>query len=110
MAKLGKKKTVEATEEVVQETPVTEEKEPVLTEDEKEAIKSAEEKKSAEGASTERLRLATSMVSEKFNLGNDYSVNKFDDKGKVVKLTLENSEFIIDVTIKDSERHGLVVD
>lgn len=101
--KVTKAEEVKTTKEVV-------EKAPAMTTDEKEAVVKAEEKKEADGASTERLRLATQVVSEKFNLGNDYKVNKFDDKGKVVNLTLENSEFTIAVTIKDSERHGMHVE
>lgn len=111
--KTKKAKPVDQTEEVTTPAPVQEEvaeKEPAMTADEKEAVTKAEEKKEADGASTERLRLATKVVSDKFNLGNDYKVNKFDDKGKVVNLTLENHEFTIAVTIKDSERHGMYVE
>lgn len=96
------------------ETPIEEtnvvEKEPVLTQDEKEAIKEAEIRKEEEGADTKRLRLATNVVSEKFNLDPTYKVCKFDDKGKVVKLTLENKDFVVDVTIKDSERQGMHIE
>ena len=95
-------------------TPAVEEnvveKEPVVTQDEKEAIKKAEEQKELEGADTQRLRLATNLVSEKFNLDPTYKVCKFDDKGKVVKLTLENKDFVVDVTIKDSERQGMHIE
>lgn len=92
------------------ETPIEEtvvEKESVITQEEVEAIKKEEERKESEGADTQRLRLATNVVSEKFNLDPTYRVCKFDDKGKVVKLTLENKDFIVDVTIKDSERHNM---
>lgn len=78
-----------------------------LTEAEKEAIVKAEEEKTKKSADTRRLQLATNVVSSQFNLDPSYTVNKFDDKGKVVNLTLENSNFIINVTIKDSERHGM---
>ena len=83
--------------------------EPVITEEEVEAIKADEVRKRLLGANTERLELATGIVSNQFGLDDDYRVNKFDDKGKVVKLTLENSDFVIAVTIKDSERHGMYV-
>ena len=103
-----KKKAVEAP--VVEETPVVEEvKETAMTADEKEAIQKAEEEKTNESADTQRLQLATNVVSSKFNLDPSYSVKKFDDKGKVVNLTLENKDFILNVTIKDSERHGMCV-
>lgn len=106
MAKLSKKKEapmVEAVEEVV--TP-----EVVMMEEEKEVIVKAEEKKVEESADTQRLQLATNLISGKFNLDPSYSVKKFDDKGKVVNLTLENNEFIINVTIKDSDRHGMYIE
>lgn len=100
--KLGKKKPLE---EVAQKE-VT----PIITEEEKEVIQKAEEQKVEESADTQRLQLATNLVSGKFNLDSSYSVKKFDDKGKVVNLTLENTEFIINVTIKDSDRHGMYIE
>lgn len=97
----------EVVNEEVVETVAEETAEPILTEDEKDAIKKAEEKKEKEGASTERLRLATQVVSNQFNLDPSYKVCQFNDKGKVVVLALENSEFNIVVTIKDSDRQGM---
>lgn len=108
MAKLSSKKKAPVNEEVVEE--VQEEKEPVMTQEEKESIQKAEEKKTEQSADTRRLQLTTNVVSSQFNLDPSYSVSKFDDKGKVVNLTLENSDFIINVTIKDSERHGMHVE
>ena len=107
MAKLSKKAPVveEANVEYVPEEEVN-----ALTEDEVEVIQRAEEEEIKESADTTRLQLATNIVSRNFNLDPSYNVKKFDDKGKVVKLTLENSEFIIDVTIKDSYRHGMYVE
>lgn len=119
MAKLSSKKKAKAiapaveeaqVEEAVVEETVQEEKEPVMTEAEKEAIQKAEEDKAKKSADTRRLQLATNVVSGQFNLDPSYSVSKFDDKGKVVNLTLENGDFIINVTIKDSERHGMHVE
>ena len=104
-----KKKVIEApVEEVVEEVVV--EETPVITEDEVEAIKKAEEEEAKESADIMRLQLATNLVSGKFNLDPSYSVKKFDDKGKVVNLTLENKDFIINVTIKDSDKHGMYVE
>ena len=108
MAKL-KSKAVETKETAVEETPVTEEQ-GAMNEAEKEAVKEQEKKVEETGANTERLQLATNLVSSKFNLDDSYRVAKFDDKGKVVNLTLENGEFIVAVTIKDSDRHGMIVD
>ena len=106
MAKLSSKKKVETTPTIEE----TKQEEPVMTEEEKEAIQKSEEKKKEQSADTRRLQLATNVVSSQFNLDPSYSVSKFDDKGKVVNLTLENSDFIINVTIKDSERHGMHVE
>ena len=111
MAKLSSKKknTAPAVEENVVEEAV-QEKEPAMTQEEKEVIQKDEEAKTEKSADTRRLQLATNVVSGQFNLDPSYSVSKFDDKGKVVNLTLENSDFIINVTIKDSERHGMHVE
>lgn len=106
MAKLSSKKKADTTPAVEE----TKQEEPVMTEEEKEAIQKSEEKKKEQSADTRRLQLATNVVSNQFNLDPSYSVSKFDDKGKVVNLTLENSDFIINVTIKDSERHGMHVE
>lgn len=106
MAKLNSKKKADTTPAVEE----TKQEEPVMTEEEKEAIQKSEEKKKEQSADTRRLQLATNVVSSQFNLDPSYSVSKFDDKGKVVNLTLENSDFIINVTIKDSERHGMHVE
>ena len=106
MAKLSSKKKADTTPAVEE----TKQEEPVMTEEEKEAIQKSEEDKKEQSADTRRLQLATNVVSSQFNLDPSYSVSKFDDKGKVVNLTLENSDFIINVTIKDSERHGMHVE
>ena len=105
MAKLSKKSTTAVEDNVVEFVQGKEST--VMTPEEKEVIQSNEEKE--EGANTKRLELATGVVSKHFNLGNDYQVNKFDDKGKVVKLTLENGDFILSVTIKDSDKYGMCV-
>ena len=106
MAKLSSKKKADTTPAVEE----TKQEEPVMTEEEKEAIQKSEEKKKEQSADTRRLQLATNVVASQFNLDPSYSVSKFDDKGKVVNLTLENSDFIINVTIKDTERHGMHVE
>ena len=103
MAKLSSKKKADTTPAVEE----TKQEEPVMTEEEKEAIQKSEEKKKEQSADTRRLQLATNVVSSQFNLDPSYSVSKFDDKGNVVNLTLENSDLIINVTIKHSERHGM---
>lgn len=92
--------------EIIEETTVEEN----ITSEEVEAIITEEERKESEGADIQRMRLATNVVSQKFNLDSTYKVCKFDDKGKVVKLTLENKDFVVDVTIKDSERQGMYIE
>lgn len=100
MSKLNKKKEAE--------TPVEETS--YMNEAEKMAIESEEQKTKDEGANTKRLELATGVVSKQFNLDNDYRVTKFDDKGKVVNMTLEGDDFILNVTIKNSDKHGMYVE
>ena len=103
MATLKSKKKEEKA--VIEET-----EEPVMTQEEKEAIQKEESKRIEDGANTKRLELATGVVSSQFNLDSDYRVTKFEDKGKVVNMTLENGDFILSVTIKDSDRQGMYVD
>lgn len=73
-------------------------------------IKQQNENEDKVSANTEKLRRTTSLLANKFNLDDTYGVKKFDDKGKVVNETFENSEFIVTVCVKDSDRHGLSVE
>ena len=84
-------------------------KEEVMTAEEIEAVHEDEQKRLDASASMERLQLANRIVSEKFGLDDEYTVTKFNDKGKVVELTLENSEFIVACTIKNSEAQGMYI-
>lgn len=81
-----------------------------LTAEEIEAVQEDEQKRNDASASVERLQLATRIVSEKFGLDDEYHVTKFNDKGKVVELTLENAEYIVACTIKNSEAQGMYVE
>ena len=81
-----------------------------MTEQERSAAVTEEKSISENGADTQRLSLVTNLVSEKFNLDPSYRVIQFKDTSKVVALTLENSDFIISVTVKDSERQGIFVE
>lgn len=83
--------------------------EPAMNEPEVEAAKKADENAVNE-ATTKRLNLLLGIVSQKFNLGDDYHVCQFNDKGKVMNVTLENGDFQVSITVKDSERHGLIVE
>jgi hypothetical protein len=89
------------------EQEVDNQEEEVLTPDEVEAIQEDEKRRIEASANMERLQLATRIVSETFHLGDDYSVVSFNDKGKVVAVSLANSDFNIAVTIKNSEAHGM---
>lgn len=58
---------------------------------------------------TERLNLAVELVKKKFHIEGEYRVVSFKDKGKVVDLTLDGPDFIVSVTIKNSEMHGMYI-
>ena len=88
MAKLSKKENTKEEMEVIQK----------------------EDMETHDNTSTERLELAVGIVSRNFSLGSDYRVTKFNDKGKVVDITMENDNFIISATIKDSDRQGMYVE
>ena len=113
MASLKKKAKEEAkvaqTEAQVEETK-KEAEEKHLTKAESEAIIAQQEAEKEAGASTLKLERATALISGKFNLGDDFKVTNFNDKGKVLKLTLENKDFVLAVDIKDADRHGLILD
>lgn len=76
----------------------------------KEEMKSAQENDTVSSVTTARLNLLLGLVSRKFNLDDTYRVCQFNDKGKVMNITLENEDFSVSVSVKDSERHGLVVE
>ena len=80
-----------------------------MNEPEVQSAKKADEQAINE-ATVKRLNLLLGMVSTKFNLDDTYTVRQFNDKGKVMNITLENEDFAVAVTVKDSERHGLVVE
>lgn len=107
-AKKSKEVLPEVTEEMLVETPKVEEtpvEEPKLNEDEILAQKKQEELKEEEGADMRRMKQTTALLSSKFNLDKEYAVKNFDDKGKVIKETLEGKDFILTITVKDSEKH-----
>lgn len=109
MAKLKKNKEAEAIAKIDEQVAEVkaEAKEKNVTKAEAEAIIAQQEKEELAGASTEKLKRATALLSGKFNLDNSYHVTNFKDGGKVVNLTLENKDFVVTVQIKDSERQGL---
>lgn len=82
----------------------------MMNKPEVEAAKKSDEKALSSGASSERLNLLLGLVSQKFGFDDTYAVCQYNDKGKVMSITLENSDFNVAVTVKDSERHGLYVE
>ena len=95
---LKKKKEVEEST-----TVVTEE----VAEEMIEATKEHNEANIDEDLALRRLTNATSVVKNIFHLGDDYVITKFNDKGRSIDLTLNNPEFTISVTIKDTEVYGI---
>lgn len=71
------------------------------------AKKSDEE--AVNSATAERMNLLLGLVSKKFNLDDTFSVCKFNDKGKVMDIALENTDFVVSIQVKDSDKHGLSV-
>ena len=94
---LKKKNTESATE-----TPAENE---VMTPEEHTAAQEDMNNQMNEGANSERLRLASALVCRTFNIPEDFRITKFNDKGKVIDLTLDGDDFIVSVTIKNSESH-----
>lgn len=95
MAKLKNKK--------VEETKVAED----LNQDEVVVIKENEKNLEDTGASTEKMRKTTALLSNLFNLNESYRVTTFDDKDKVVKASFENRDFTVTIQVKDCYKQGL---
>lgn len=60
-----------------------------------------------EDVALKRLTNATAVAKSIFHLGDDYVITKFNDKGKSIDLTLNNVDFTIAITIKDTEMYGI---
>ena len=70
----------------------------ILDEEEMEEISEREE----ENTATLRLQAAVHLVKSRFNLGDTFSVTKFNDRGeKGIDLTMQNHEFSVSVTVFD---------
>ena len=85
-------------------------KEKNVTKAESEAVLKQQEKEADAGASIEKMKRATALLSTKFNLDESYHVTNFKDGGKVVDTTLENGDFIVTIRVKDSARQGLAIE
>ena len=81
-----------------------------VTKAESEAVLKQQEKEAEAGASIEKMKRATALLSTKFNLDESYHVTNFKDGGKVVDTTLENGDFIVTIRVKDSARQGLAIE
>ena len=97
-------------DEAVKNSDMEETVEKNVTKAEEELIVSQQIAQEEAGASTEKMKRATALLSSKFNLDSSYHVTNFKDAGKVVDTTLENNDFIVTIRVKDSERQGLVVE
>lgn len=84
-------------------------KEKNVTKAESEVVLKQQEKEAEAGASIEKMKRATALLSTKFNLDESYHVTNFKDGGKVVDTTLENGDFIVTIRVKDSARQGLAI-
>lgn len=72
----------------------------------KDADETTEEKRKV---STEKMEKAVELIQDTFNLSDKgYVVNAFTDGGVKLKLSLANSDFELSVTIRDSEKYGLL--
>ena len=98
---------METTPETVEETPVS----PYMNEAEQTALAEQHEKDTAESkkVSTEKMQMAVEVVQEQFNLcDKNFSVNGFADKGSKCQLSMSNDDFDIVITVKDTEKFGIL--
>ena len=98
---------VETTPETIEETSTS----PYMNEAEQTALAEQHEKDTAESkkVSTEKMQMAVEVVQEQFNLcDKNFSVNGFADKGSKCQLSMSNDDFDIVVTVKDTEKFGIL--
>lgn len=94
-------------ENPVEETPVS----PYMNEAEQTALAEQHEKDTAESkkVSIAKMENAVEVVQEQFNLcDKNFSVNGFADKGSKCQLSMSNDDFDIVITVKDTEKFGIV--
>ena len=121
-SKRSKKAEIEAIEQEVQKTapveeaPVEEEvpattESPYLNDAEQKALAEQCEKDTAESkkVSIAKMERAVEVVSDHFNLyDRNFVVNGFADKGSKCQISLSNGDFDIVITVKDSEKFGIM--
>ena len=101
---------VEEQTPVEEEVPATEES-PYLNDAEQNALAEQHEKDTEKSrrVSIEKMEQAVEVVQNQFNLyDKNFSVNGFADKGSKCQLSMSNGDFDIVVTIKDSEKFGIM--
>jgi phage repressor protein C with HTH and peptisase S24 domain len=113
-SKPTKKKSEKPAEDPVAETLVsdvpvnnTEVSEPVVTEDipvSEEEVKAKDNK-----ANVEAMEKSLALVSNKFNIGEDYVVTRFDFRGTRAAMTLSNKDFDVTIKIKDTVEQGITI-
>lgn len=54
-------------------------------------------------ADTTRLDLATALIADTFNIGENFYVTKVDDKGSNITVGFSNRDFDVTVKIKDTD-------
>lgn len=98
----------------VEETPVEEVSEVnpnYLNEAEQEALaeQKAKDDEESKKVSIVKMEKAVEVVSDAFNLyGHDFVVTGFADKGSKCQIAMSNGDFDIVITVKDSEKFGIL--
>jgi hypothetical protein len=80
-----------------------------LTPEEVETMKADSDSiKAEESVSTEKMDKAISLIENYFNLsGKKFTVRSVTDKGDTYKLTMDNEDFEMTVTINSLFKHGI---
>lgn len=114
-SKLKKQTEIETlTEEVKQSAPEEEfpaEESQYLNSAEQEALAEQVEKDEAESRKVSSIKMtkAVEVVSDEFNLyDKNFVVTGFADKGSKCQIAVSNGDFDIVITVKDSEKFGIL--
>ena len=84
---------------------------PYLNDAEQTALAEQHEKDTAESkkVSIAKMEKAVEVVQEMFNLcDRNFSMNGFADKGSKCQLSMSNEDFDIVITVKDTEKFGIL--
>jgi len=108
--KSKRKQELEVKDMVAQETQ-SEETSKYLNEYEKSALSEQHEKDVEESkrVSTKKMEKAVEIVQNTFNLASgSFVVNGFADKGNKCQLSLSNDDFDLVISVKDTEKFGII--